>query len=56
MFLMQVRRYKEDDFAKFVEDKTYFDKVIQKINHICDRESLLIPNCLTRIKQDEEVD
>jgi len=53
---MQVKRYKQEEYAKFVEDKTYFDRVIQKINHICDRESQLIPNCLTRIKQEEEVD
>ncbi len=49
LFLMCVKQYKKDDFARFVEDKTYFDKVIKRMNHICDDESQLIPNCITRI-------
>ena len=48
-FLMQVKRYKKEDFARFVEDKAYFEKVLKRVNHICDEESYLIPNCRTRI-------
>ena len=52
-FLMQVKRYKKEDFARFVEDKTYFEKVLKRVNHICDEESNLIPNCRTRIINEE---
>ena len=55
-FLMQVKRYKKEDFARFVEDKAYFDKVLKRINHICDQESNLIPNCRTRIISEQKVE
>lgn len=52
---MQIKRYKKEDFAKFKEDKAYFDKVLKRVNHICDEESNIIPNCQTRIVNENKI-
>ena len=53
---MQIKKYKKEDFQRFVEDKKLFDKIIARANHICDEESKLIPNVITRIMKDPNVE
>jgi len=52
-FLFQVRKYREDEFAKFIKDKEYFDKVIDRINHIADETKSFLPNVVTKIIKDD---
>lgn len=55
-FLLQVKKYRADELARFIEDKKYFDKVLQRMNHIADGSKTLIPNVLTKIISEPGVD
>lgn len=51
-FLCKVQNYRKNDFEKFVQDKKYFDKVLERLSHIADDGLTLIPNVVTKIIKD----
>jgi uncharacterized Fe-S cluster-containing radical SAM superfamily protein len=51
-FLCKVQKYRNNDFEKFVQDKKYFDKVLERLSHIADDGLTLIPNVVTKIIKD----
>ena len=56
LFLLNVRKYKKDDLAKYVADKKFFDKQLAKLNYICEDTKRLIDDVETKIIKDPTVD
>lgn len=38
LFLFRVRKYREDEFKKYVEDRKVFDKVLDRVERICNEQ------------------
>lgn len=53
-FLFQVRKYRRNELHKYIEDKKYFDKVLQRLNHVADGSKQLIDKLETKIIKDSD--